>query len=166
MTVYSRLVRLKTDPKYQKKFKSKTGKIDVIWYNRNKYQGEQYAQLVTSNQHPVIGKAGTLRHIDKELSYMPVVQDAVKRRKNTPTGPLHPITTIQGHPGLTGDRDFLKSRMTNIRDKWVDRERLLAINRRMKELGFKNGVEVEEIRQHPTKPITFYRIKIGDIDNE
>jgi Fe2+ transport system protein FeoA len=166
MTVYSRLVRLKTDPKYQKKFKSKTGKVDVIWYERNKYQGEQYAQLVTSNQHPVIGRAGTMRHIDQELSYMPVVQDAVKRRKNTPTGPLHPVTTIVGHPGLQGDRDFLKKRMTNVKDKWVDKERLIAINKRLKQLGFNKGVDVEEIRQHPTKPITFYRIRIGDFDNE
>jgi len=165
MTTYSRLVRLKTTPEYQKKFKSKTGKVDVIWYNRNKYQGEQYAQLVTSNQHPVLGKSGNMRHIDKELSYMPVIQDAVKRRKDTPTGPLHPITTIQGHPGLSGDRDFLKSKMTNVKDKWVDRAKLIEINNKMKAFGYKKGIDVEEVRHHPTKPIIFYRIKVGDIEN-
>jgi hypothetical protein len=165
MTVHSRLVRLKTTPEYSKKFKSKTGKVDVIWYNFNKYQGEQYAQLVTTNYHPTLRKSGTIRHIDTELSYMPVVQDAVRRRKNTPKGSLHTVNTIVGHPGLVGDRDFLKSKMTNVTDKWISKEKLYEINQKLKTFGYKKGVEVEDVKHHPTKPLSLHKIKVGDIEN-
>lgn len=54
--------------------------------------------------------------------------------------------------------------MKNISDKWVTKERLLEMNEELKAFGYTKGIEVEEIKIHPTKPKAMYRIKIGDIE--
>jgi hypothetical protein len=36
----------------------------------------------------------------------------------------------------------------------------------MKSFGYTKGIEVEEVVQHPTKPISYYRIKIGEVEYE
>jgi hypothetical protein len=169
MTVHTELVKLKVQKEYQKRFKKvniKPRNIDIIWYEHEPDVNEQYVQLVTTNQHPVLGSCGTRENIDTLLSKMPVKQDAVRDRKNTPKGPLHPVSTIVTHPGLNGSRDFLRSRMKNVRDKWVTRQKLLEINAKMKSFGYTKGIEVEEVVQHPTKPISYYRIKIGEVEYE
>lgn len=165
MTVYSRLVKLRVPSSYSKAFKPRSKNIDVIWYPYERDVGERYAQLVTTNQHPTLAGSGVKRDLDDELNYMPVSQDAVKEQKNTPKGPLHQVTTLHGHPGLTGSRDFLKSRMRNVYCRWITKEKLIHINNTLKAKGFEKGLEVEEVRHHPTKPITLYRVRIGDIES-
>jgi hypothetical protein len=165
MNLHTRLVKLKVEAEYKKKLKPLTNKIDFIWHDHEKDVNEQYVQLVATDRHPTIKGSGTMRHIDEQLSEMPVCQDAVRERKNAEKGPLHRVDTIVGHPGLVGDRDYLKSRMKNVKDKWVSKERLLQINARFKELGYDKGVEVEEVMHHPTKPLSLYRIKIGEIES-
>lgn len=164
MTVHSSLVKLKVEKTFQRLCKPRTKRVDFIWYEHEKDVNEQYLQLVTSNQHPELRSAGTKSHIDEELAHLPVCQDAVRQRKNSPKGPLHPITALAGHPGITGDRDYLRSKMTNISYKWITAEKLREINTRLKKLGFKKGLEVEEVKHHPTKPITLYKVQIGDIE--
>ncbi len=165
MTVHSQLVKLKVEKEFQRQWKSKTNKVDAIWYDHEKDLNEQYLQLVSTDQHPVLRACGNNNTIDRELSDMPVCQDAVRDRENTPKGPLHQVTSMMGHPGLQGDRDFLKSRMKNVCDKWIDKDTLLSINEKLKSQGYTKGIEVEEIKMHPTKPLALYRIKIGDVES-
>jgi hypothetical protein len=164
MTVHSKLVKLKVEQTFQRQCKPKTKRVDFIWYPWEKDKGEQYLQLVTSNRHPVLRNAGTNNHIEEELSHLPVCQDGVRQRKNSPKGPLHPITTLTGHPGLKGDRDYLRSKMQNISYKWITADKLREINARLKQLGFKKGLEVEDVKHHPTRPISLYKVQIGDIE--
>ena len=163
MTIRSQLVKLKVEKEFQRQCKPKTNRVDFVWYDHEKDLGEQYLQLISTDNHPVLRSCGTTNHIDEELSYLPVCQDAVRQRKNSEKGSLKTVTTIVGHSGLQGDRDYLKSRMKNVRDKWVTKERLLEINNQMKSFGYTKGIDVEEIMHHPTKPISLYRIKVGDM---
>jgi hypothetical protein len=165
MTVYSRLVKLRVPLDYSRKFKLRKRGTNVIWYPYEHDVGERFAQLVTTNQHPRADIAGIKRDLDDELNYMPVCQDAVKQQKNTPTGSLYNVTALAGHPGLTGSRDFLKSRMRNVSCQWVSKEKLISINNKLKSFGYKKGVEIEEVKHHPTKPITLYKIKVGDVES-
>lgn len=165
MTVYSELVKIRAPIRYAKTYRPKTNNIDAIWYPYEHDVGERFVQLVTTNQHPTIAGSGTKRDLNDELNRMPICQDAVKTQKNTPRGSLHQVSTLVGHPGLTGDRDFLKSRMTNVSDKWVTKEKLISINKKLKAKGYEKGVEIEEVKHHPTKPISLYRIKVGDIES-
>ena len=164
MTVYTKLVRLRAPKLNNARIKSRTKRVDFIWYDYEEDVGEQNVQLVTTNMHPVLGSAGTMRHIDEELSYLPVCRDGVKKLPNTPTRAKQ-VDTIMGHPGLSGDRDYLKSKMKKVTDKWITKERLLQINANLRSMGYKKPLEVEEIRHHPTKPIVLYKVKIGEIES-
>jgi len=170
MTVRTQLIKLKVEKEFQRKYKNRFKNVDMIWYKHESDVNEQLVQLITPSEHPVLDQCGTMNTIDRLISTLPVCQDAVKDRNHkpeghTPQGPLHPITTIMTHSGLNGDRDFLKSRMKNVRDKWVTKEKLLEINNDMKKFGYDKGIEVEEVMNHPTKPISYYRIKIGELES-
>src|SRR4029078_10692605 len=160
MTVYSKLVKIRAPKTWR--YRSRTRRVDIIPYEYEEDVGEQNVQLVTTNKHPFLGSAGTMRHIDQELSFMPVCRDAVKKLPNPPQV-AKTVDTIVGHPGLSGERDHMRSRMKNVKDKWVTKEKLLDINNNLKILGYEKGVEIEEVRHHPTRPIVLYKVKVGEI---
>lgn len=166
MTTYTDIVRIRAPEDYSKKWKSKTGKVDAIWYDYDKSTKELITQLTTSTQHPEIKNAGTLEDINLELESMPVCQDGVKPQRNTPSK-TKMIETLLDHPGFDGDRDFLRSRFRNIRDHWVNHEQLIKINQNLKSLGYKRGIQdFKQKYVNPKNPNQiFYCLEVGEIEN-
>jgi hypothetical protein len=166
MTVKTDIVRLRASTDYSSKWRSKTGRVDAIWYDYDKKTNELLAQLTVSNQQPNIKNSGTLEDINLELESMPVCQDGVKSQKTTPVK-TQVIETFVDHPGFDGDRDFLRKRFRNIREHWVNHQQLIQINRDLKRFGYSRGIQ--DFKQkyiNPRNPNQiFYCLQVGEIEN-
>jgi len=165
MTTYSDIVRIKTPTKdYITNWKSKTGKVDAIWYGRDS-NGEVITQLVSTTQHPNLYNSGTLEDIDIELESMPLCQDGVKPQKNTPKRPKL-IETFVDHPGFDNDRDFIRSRFRNIREHWVNHQELIEINQKLRAMGYTRGLQdFKKKHVNPKNPNQiFYCLEFGECE--
>jgi hypothetical protein len=76
------------------------------------------------------------------------------------------IETFVDHPGFD-DRDYLRSRFQNVRNKWMNHQELVAYNLSLKKLGFKRGLQRwEEKYVNPRNPNQiFYRFLVGEIES-
>ncbi len=165
MTTYSDLVRLRAPIDYKVKWQSKTGKVDAIWYDYQKDTGELIAQILTQTQNPNVNVCGIKEDLDKELESMPVCQDGVKPQRTTPKR-VKMVETFVDHPGFD-DRDYLRSRFTNVQSKWLNHQELIQYNINLKRQGFKRGLQNWVEKQvNPRNPNQiFYRFLWGEIES-
>ena len=165
MVVHTDIVRLRAPIDFKVKWKSKTGKVDAIWYDYDKSTEEFITQLVTATQNPDVNACGVKEDLDKELESMPVCQDGVKPQKTTPDR-VKMIETFVDHPGFD-DRDYLRSRFKNVRSQWLNHQQLVEYNISLKRQGFKRGLQ-NWVEKHvnPRNPTQIYfRFLVGEIEN-
>jgi hypothetical protein len=163
MTVYDEIVRIRVP--HNQKLKSVTGKVDFTPHGYDRYTQEKIVQLSVITQHPKLKSSGTKEDLDIELQNLPVCQDAVRDPKTKPEV-LRTVYTFVDHPGFDGDRDYLRSRFTQIREHWMNHQELITFNLRLKKQGYTRGLrDWKDKLVNPRNPNQiFYKFLVGYVE--
>lgn len=151
MTLYTYRAILKDKP-YSTSFntKSKTGKVNFIWHKIEQDAKDRImVELRTSSNN--VKNAGTMEDINTELSHLNILQDSVKKNKDTPLYGRK-IETFMDSPYFDGRRKQIKRNIVNKLDIKIPEIKLREINKKYESEGKRPIKDIKGVEYDENKP--------------
>jgi len=147
------------------RWRSITNRVELVPQQFDPDKKEMLVHLCATDCDPVPSRAGGMNEINIELSYLNVAQDAMRKHAKNFCPLIKQITTTTDHPGIKGDRDYLRSKMKHLRKVTVPEFNIKVMNdiyaRQNLPLLDKSKLPIEQDKHGVKK----YVMESGEIEN-
>lgn len=174
MTILSKILQVKADLEFFKRYKMDNQKFDYLIRKYDRYSGTAYVQLIGSSFHPDAQHRPRSEDINKEIENFSkwVTMDSIRRdpsRSRTlleDRGVTKQVETWSNHPGLSGENDHIRSKMRKVRHIAVPKITIREINDRFEREGKPSLEAPEDWIENPKTGEQMFIVKVGEVDSD